>query len=265
MVLRKVDYGTSDAVVTFLSRDHGRIGAFIKGARRRKNPRFSGALEPFTVLDARFRRRSEQADLVSMTVADIVNPYAGLRADFARIAWASYAAEVALQFAQEGDDSGPLFRILTGRLEVLADPTRPPSAHPEDQAAFELAVLAAAGFAPRLDACSLCARPLSPPRAAPVPPPVRWTLSPRAGGLVCEPCIATTAPESASALRPPLSTGAALSLRAAAGVIPPVHPTVRFSNPTLARELAPVLPDYIEAILDTTLKTRSFLASTGLT
>ena len=259
VVLRKVDYGDSDAVITFLTRDHGRVGAFVKGARRRRNPRFQGCLEPFTVVQARFRRRSAGADLLSLTVCDVTDAHAGLRRDFARIAWASYAAEVTREFAHEGDDAGVLFRIFTGRLTGLGDPNRHPGDHPEDQAAFDLAVLAAAGFAPRLGGCGVCGRPLAPPP----PPPVRWTLSPRGGGLVCDPCTATAL--GGSPFRAPMSAGAALSLRAAAGVIPPNTPRVRFDDPTLRAELQGVLPDYIEATLDKALKTRAFLASTGLT
>ena len=94
-------------------------------------------------------------------------------------------------------------------------------------------------------------RPLAPPP----PPPVRWALSQRAGGLLCETCTAHD---------PPMSAGAAMSLRAVAGVIPPDLPSVRFDNPAILADLQGVLPDYIEAVLDKDLKTRAFLASTGL-
>lgn len=247
MVLRKVEYGDADAVVTFLTRDHGRVGAFVKGVRRRKNPRFPGATEPFTVVDARFRRRSASAELLSLTVADVVEPHAGLRKDFDRIAWASYAVEVAREFSREGEDSGPLFRILTGHLSSLADR----GALAEDQAAFELAVLAVAGFAPRLQGCGICGRLLG------SPPAVRWALSARADGFICETCV------DSRAAHPPLSAGAAASLRGVAGTIPPDPPIVRFDAPTIREELRGVLGEYIEAVLDKTLKTRSFLTSAG--
>ena len=61
-----------------------------------------------------------------------------------------------------------------------------------------------------------------------------------------------------------MSAGAAMSLRAVAGVIPPDLPSVRFDNPAILADLQGVLPDYIEAVLDKDLKTRAFLASTGL-
>ncbi len=242
VVLRKVDYGDSDAVVTFLTRDHGRIGAFVKGARRRKSPRFPGAIEPFTLIDARFRRRSAGADLWSLTVADVVDGHAGLRKDLSRIGWASYAAEVARELSRERDDSGALFRIVVGQLQALAER----GAVAEDQAAFELAALAAAGFAPRLDRCGTCGQGVGGGG------PHRWVMSWSFGGLACAPC----------SREGPLSAGAVASLRAVAGVIPPDRPRVRFGE-AIGAELEGVMADYVEGALGKTLKTRSFLTSMG--
>ena len=45
-LLRSVEYGEADRIVTFLTLEFGKVGMFAKGARRSRR-RFGGALEPF--------------------------------------------------------------------------------------------------------------------------------------------------------------------------------------------------------------------------
>ncbi len=237
VVLRTVDYGEADAVVTFLTRDHGRVGAFAKAARSSRRPRFGAALELFSHVDIRFRPRRGDASLVSLTAADVVDSHAGLRRDFRRVAWASYAAEVVREGTREGEDAGTVFRLLTGYLSGLAER----GAGLEDRTAFELALLAALGLTPRLDRCARCGSG---------DPRLLHLLSPAAGGLVCSRCSGP-----ADGL---LSPGTVRSLRAVAGTIPPDRPTVVFTA-RVAGELAGVLPAYLEGVLDRALRTRAFL------
>ncbi|HSM92508.1 MAG TPA: DNA repair protein RecO, partial [Anaeromyxobacteraceae bacterium] len=51
IVLRVVDYGESDRIVTLLTRERGKVGAYARGARASRR-RFPGLLEPFTLLSA---------------------------------------------------------------------------------------------------------------------------------------------------------------------------------------------------------------------
>jgi DNA repair protein RecO (recombination protein O) len=46
IVLRAIDYGESDRIVTFCTADFGKIRGIAKGARRSRK-RFANALEPF--------------------------------------------------------------------------------------------------------------------------------------------------------------------------------------------------------------------------
>ena len=46
IVLRRLDYGEADRIVTLLTREHGKLAAIAKGARRGKS-RVSGSLDLF--------------------------------------------------------------------------------------------------------------------------------------------------------------------------------------------------------------------------
>src|SRR5262245_33859927 len=49
LVLRAVDYGESDRVVTLFTREHGCVSAMARAARKSKR-RFAGALEGFALI-----------------------------------------------------------------------------------------------------------------------------------------------------------------------------------------------------------------------
>lgn len=46
IVLRRVNYGEADRIITFITPDQGKVGAMAKGVRRSKS-KMAGALEPF--------------------------------------------------------------------------------------------------------------------------------------------------------------------------------------------------------------------------
>lgn len=239
VVLRVVPYGDADAVVTLLTRDYGRVSAFARRARSSKKPRFGAALEPFTLVDAEWRARSSSADLVNLSRADVLDAYPRLRNDFDRIAFASYAVEIAREGTRDGEDTGTVFRLLTGYLGALAER----GASLEDRTAFELALLAALGFTPELRHCVACEEP---PERQHV-----YQLSAASGGLVCDIC-------SRSAIEQGLSPGTVRSLLDVAGTIPPAPSPVRFTQ-QVRRDLADLIPAYMERVLGKKLKSRAFL------
>jgi DNA repair protein RecO (recombination protein O) len=192
IVLRAVDYGESDRVVTLFTRERGKLAAFARGARASRR-RFGGALEPFTLVSAELqeRRGSDLWTLVSV-VAD--RAFGGIRGDLARIACAAHACEVARALVRDGEPHPELFDLLAGYLARLDGAPAEPTA----LRAAQLGILRAAGLAPRLDACARCGGPL--------PGGVRLRLDPAEGGVLCGSC------GPASPRAPPLSGEAVAGL-----------------------------------------------------
>src|SRR5919204_373892 len=88
IVLRTVDYGEADRVVTLLSRERGKVSAFARAARASRR-RFGGALEPFTLVHAEAKER-RGAELFTLESVAVERAFGGIRGDLARIACASY-------------------------------------------------------------------------------------------------------------------------------------------------------------------------------
>src|SRR5512147_1565246 len=107
VVLRTVDYGESDRVVTLLTRERGKVSAFARGARASRR-RFGGALEPFTLLVAEARARSG-SDLLGLESVSVERGFGGIRTDLARIACAGYAAELCRELVRDHEPHDELF------------------------------------------------------------------------------------------------------------------------------------------------------------
>jgi DNA repair protein RecO (recombination protein O) len=178
-VLRTVDFGERDRVVSLLSRERGKLSAFARGARTSRR-RFGGALEPFTRLQAELRERPG-AELWTLEDVTVERGHGGIRADLARIACAGYACELAGALVRDAEPHEDLFDLVGSYLARLDEGP----ARPWDLRAFELGALRATGLMPRLDACARCGRPAG-------GGPVRF--DPAHGGVLCPSCRGLSAP-----------------------------------------------------------------------
>jgi DNA repair protein RecO (recombination protein O) len=241
IVLRTVDYGESDRVVTLLSRERGKVSAFARGARASRK-RFGGALEPFTLLTAEVRLRGA-SDLLGLDTTHVLRGHGGIRGDLARIACAAYAAELARELVRDHEPHDDLFELLLGYLALLdGTPARPAGLR-----AFELGALAAAGLAPRLDACARCGAPLDGTRAL--------RFDPGQGGVLCEGC-GPTAPGAPFLSRDAIEAAARLQAEGLAAAELPLPPPV-------GRELREALGAFVAHHLGRTLAARRFLDEVG--
>ncbi|MBM4443099.1 MAG: DNA repair protein RecO [Candidatus Rokubacteria bacterium] len=170
VVIGSFPLGESDRVVTFFSREHGKLRGVARASRRPRS-RFAGALELFTVGELVFFDNG-RSELVQIDHFDVVHPLARLREDLDRIGHASWILECIGRLTAERDPHIGLYALLTRSLRSM-----------ERGAAGRVAIcfiarcLDAVGHRPRLDACVECGRTGPFPRAR---------LG--EGGLVCEPC-----------------------------------------------------------------------------
>jgi DNA repair protein RecO (recombination protein O) len=241
IVLRAVDYGEADRIVTLLTRERGKLGAFARGARASRR-RFAGLLEPFTLLSAELTDR--RGDLLGLDSASALRAHGGIRTELARIAVAGYAAELAAELVRDAEPHPELFDLLAAYLaELDGAPPRPAALR-----AYELGALGAAGFMPRLDACARCGARL-PDRPA--------RLDPAHGGLLCAACepaggggLPVVSPGTARALRHLQEAG--LPAAAAEPLPPPA-----------GREAREALTAFVEHLVGRRLASRKFLDEVG--
>ena len=262
IVLRSWAYGESDKIVSFLTRDFGKIRGIAKGAKRSRK-RFLNVLEPFTLVQLRFHQRSN-SPLAFVHACDWVYVFREITRTLGKIAHASYLVEITDELTRDGDESLSLFTHLRDGLRFLEGN----EASTEFLTAFELTLLRLAGYQPTLEHCQRCgATPAASEGRnsgfAPAHPRVgsrpasaygngRWGFSPRDGGVLCGSCCGLRK-ESV-----PLSAEA-LAIMAHFQRHGWVHgETPPFSRPAL-RETREVLPLFIQYQISKKLKSAAFL------
>ena len=168
IVLKRHDYGEADRILTFYTRDLGKVSAIAKAVRRIAS-RKSGHIELFTHSDVML---ADGRNLYVLTQAQTVEPFLALREDLIRTTYAYHIAELIDRLIQDGEASPTVFELLRSSLDGLC--------RAEDPSLvvrwFEVRLLGLLGYRPQLFSCVACGTPLSQDGNA---------YSPSAGGVLC--------------------------------------------------------------------------------
>ena len=153
VVLRTWPVHEADLIVSFFTRDYGRLKGVAKAALKSRK-RFGGALEPMTVARAWFAERPRQ-ELVRLDQLEIVRSPLSAPVDQARMAVLSFFAEVIDEALPEHDPQETVFRLLIPVLEqtTVEQPWMPLTY-------FSLWMTRLMGLLPDIGRCMTCGEPL---------------------------------------------------------------------------------------------------------
>jgi DNA repair protein RecO (recombination protein O) len=169
--------GESDRVVSFYTRDFGKVRGVAKAARRGRS-RFGAALELFTLGTLVFFDGG-RSDLVTVDHFDITRPFGGVRDDLERLGHAAWMVECVTRLTGERDAHAAVYGLLVRALRSVEAGTPPVQV----LVAFGVRCLAALGHGLRTDACVVCRTPRT---GRP------WTaIDLEGGGVVCPSCART--------------------------------------------------------------------------
>lgn len=133
VVLRTWPVNEADLIVSFFTRDYGRLRGVAKAALKSRK-RFGGALEPMTLARAWFAERPRQ-ELVRLDQLEIMRSPLSAPVDHTRMAVLSFYAEVLDEILPEHDPQDAVFRLLVSVLEQTAavepEPVQPGSSELE--------------------------------------------------------------------------------------------------------------------------------------
>jgi len=155
LILDVFDLHDRDRIVTFLTREQGKKKGVAQGART-KHSRFGGQLQPLSKVQVTWFEK-EGRDLGRLSSVELVRPAHRLQEDLEGILTGSYLADHILEFAQEGEESELLYRLLDSTVEALLEGVD------RDLAAryFEAWVLRLSGIFPSPQACPNCGQPFT--------------------------------------------------------------------------------------------------------
>lgn len=175
IILRRIEYGDFDYILTFMTPDHGKISAIAKNAKKSVK-RFSGVLELFYNLDIVVRQGQKVSFLDE---ASIENPFSNIRSDVFKTAYASFWCEIIVQWLEEGVMQKSVYDLLDYALGELDAGKR---AAEELSIIFQMKFLDIMGFSPELKKCGLCNTDIDTLQD------IRFVFDVKSGWLLCKSC-----------------------------------------------------------------------------
>jgi DNA repair protein RecO (recombination protein O) len=181
ILLRRINYGDNDLIITFLTLNAGKVTVIAKHAKKSVK-RFAGTLELFSELE--MVCKSGKGKLPFLQEAVLTHPFPGIRADIKKTAYASYWAEIINEWVEKGPQQVPLYSLFHYALDAL-DQDRISAA--ALSILFQVRFLSLAGLSPNLFACHTCRTHMEKIDCA----TIQFDLP--QGGLVCEGCCTLNA------------------------------------------------------------------------
>ena len=189
LVLRTYPFKEADLVVSFLTRDQGKLRGVAKRARRPKSTFGSGLERLSHVRMAYFQRESHE--LVNLDSCELIRSQFDLVTSYQASIALDYFAEASELLLPSAEPSEKFFRLLVAVLESL----RPAGGEGSVQAGrvwravtyFSLWAVRLSGWLPELHVCLSCGSLLDDPES-----PERAFFSRDRTGLICGHCRRTS-------------------------------------------------------------------------
>ena len=149
IVLRVTDYNDRDALLTVLSRNHGKLTVKARGLRRKNSPLNAPcqllAYGEFTLFEYRGQYTINEAHSIEL--------FTPLRRDLTRLSLGTYFAQVGEVISQEDLPNPELQSLILNSLYALSKLGLP---EPFEKSVFELRAACLAGYTPDLFRCHVC-------------------------------------------------------------------------------------------------------------
>lgn len=206
IVLRTYPLKEADLIVSFLTRDQGRLRGVAKRARRPKSA-FGAGLERLSQVRLSYFQR-ETRELVNLDSCELVRSQFGLVSDYEAGVALDFFAEVTEQLLPPAEPNERWFRLLSVLLEHV-QANRPESVW-RAVAYFSFWAVRLAGYLPDLDFCAACGARLQ----------EKVFFGRGCHGLLCTACRPTLGPGNARELTAPSRALAGEMLRKPVGQLP---------------------------------------------
>lgn len=141
IILKRINYGEADRILTIFTKHSGKISAIAKGVRRTTS-RKGGNLELFNQVRI-FVAKGKNLDIV--TEAEMINSFKEWRGDLKKVAVAYQLCELVDKLSAEGVENDEVYDLLINSFLNLSPATN----HQSLITNFELSLLQYLGFWPR--------------------------------------------------------------------------------------------------------------------
>jgi DNA repair protein RecO (recombination protein O) len=156
IVLRSMKYRDTSKIITFYSKEYGKLKGIAKGARTAKN-KFGSALEPLSHSMLLIYKKDHR-DLHLISQCDSINSFRNLTEDLDRMSTALSVLELIDHVTHHEERTPALFALLVDTLSALNESTKNYKTYLQS---FQLRLAALFGYAPNFDVCGQCGKLVS--------------------------------------------------------------------------------------------------------
>jgi DNA repair protein RecO (recombination protein O) len=153
LLIRKIEYGEADYVLTLFTKDFGKIRGLAKNAKKSRK-RFGGRLEPFVHLRVRFHERPGGRRFIEDS--ETIEVFSSLMEDIRLFTWGIFILENVDALLPEEEPNEKMFGLLVQTLSDLDSEKNPSTVALK----FQISALSLSGYKPNFDACSKCGNPI---------------------------------------------------------------------------------------------------------
>ena len=157
ILLRKIEYGDHDFIISFLTESKGKISVIAKNAKK-SIKRFSGALDLFSVnhIHCTFPKKKKDG-LIILSQADLENGFVNIRYDVFKTAYASFWVELIHFWLEEDKVQSGLYDLLLFSLDALNAGILSKEVL---SLLFQIRFMSLSGFSPNIENCDICKTPV---------------------------------------------------------------------------------------------------------
>lgn len=166
IIIRQADYGEAHRMLWIYTASDGIVKAVRYGIRGKKTSN-AAAFQLWSYGD--FKLRPSRGEIMTAVSADILDGFYPVSEDIIKLSLLAYLSEITQTFAGENNPDERTLALFLNTVYAAAYRDEP---YLKLKAVYELKLMCAAGFAPRLEDCALCG-------AAPA------FFSPARGAAVC--------------------------------------------------------------------------------
>jgi DNA repair protein RecO (recombination protein O) len=171
IVLRRLDLGEADRIITIFTSERGKLRIVAKGSRR-PSSKMAGHLEPFCATRL-LVARTRGLDIISQ--AETIEHFPDLRRSEASIATAGYLSELVDALMPEDQAQEAVYELTYAAFRLLNEGRDPRLV----THVFEMGLLRQLGYRPELARCVSCGAEI-------LPEPNGFSLD---GGVICPNCL----------------------------------------------------------------------------
>ncbi len=177
ILLRRLDYGDFDVIITFFTLERGKVSVIAKAAKK-STKRFAGILELFSELQI-LASASRGKGLPVLQEAVLKQPFSTIRADYKKTAYASYWSELINSWIEENFRQVALYYLFEHVLfELDAGLTAPQVLN----IVFQMRFLTLSGHRPNFSQCNMCGLALEDIKDDNI------SVNLQRGGIICGQC-----------------------------------------------------------------------------